>query len=134
MNKDFFENFTEFIKDVVRSMGSGSGETEVSMFDELPSVCSTEELATVYRSSKEVILKMAKDGMPHTHTGREYRFHKALLIEWTRTGGAIFPCQNCQNEDKNSNNLPEKLPEITPPTNVHNLSQRTNSKLAGLVG
>jgi excisionase family DNA binding protein len=102
----------------------------------LEDVSSTEELAKSLRCSSDVVLRMAQKGMPHTHAGREYRFHKALLIEWTRTGQNPFPCVACQtsetekqsvqqSEEPQSTNLRPIRPEI---------SHKSANKLASLVG
>lgn len=65
------------------------------MFARLPEICTVSDLAQYYGVSNDVVSKMIRDGLPHTHAGREYRFHKALLEEWTRNGEKPYLCEKC---------------------------------------
>lgn len=67
----------------------------VEMFADLSGVSTTQELAKVFRVSDDVVRRTAEEGMPHVHFGRELRFVKANLVEWTTTGKRYF-CEVCE--------------------------------------
>lgn len=130
MNREFFEHFQSFIRETV--LGILDERKNATIFDDLPPVALTEEVAGVMRSSTEVVLWMSKDGMPHTHAGREYRFHRELLIEWTRTGSKPFDCEVCRKKDKEAENE-NNDPSVNSTPVVRQLSHRTSGKLAQMV-
>lgn len=66
----------------------------VEMFTDLPGVSTTQELAKVLRVSDDVVRRTAEEGMPHVHVGREMRFVKTLIAEWSSTGKKFF-CEVC---------------------------------------
>lgn len=66
----------------------------VEMFADLPGVSTTQELAKVLRVSDDVVRRTAEEGMPHVHVGRELRFVKNLIAEWSSTGKKFF-CEVC---------------------------------------
>lgn len=67
----------------------------VEMFADLPGVSTTQELAKVLRVSDDVVRRTAEEGgMPHLHVGRELRFVKNLIAEWSSTGKRFF-CEVC---------------------------------------
>lgn len=66
----------------------------VDMFADLPAVSTTQELAKVLRVSDDVVRRTAEEGMPHVHVGREMRFVKNLIAEWSSTGKKFF-CEVC---------------------------------------
>ncbi len=67
----------------------------VEMFADLPGVSTTQELAKVLRVSDDVVRRTAEEGgMPHVHVGREMRFVKTLIAEWSSTGKKFF-CEAC---------------------------------------
>jgi hypothetical protein len=87
------------------------------------------------RVSDEVIRRMCDDGMPHTHAGRELRFVKNLLIDWT-ISGTRYNCVTC--EEKSGKGIPEakeiNLSHSNPldSQKTFHFSNRTNKKLARL--
>ncbi len=108
----------------------------VEMFSDLPAVSTTHELAKVFRVSDDVIRRTAEEGMPHVHAGRELRFVKALIAEWT-TSGRKYSCEIC--EEKLGKPQPpaalalvsiEQAQHFTVNNNVTPLNGRTKSKLA----
>lgn len=79
----------------------------VEMFADLPAVSTTQELAKVLRVSDDVVRRTAEEGgMPHVHVGREMRFVKTLIAEWSSTGKKFF-CEVCG----------EKSAKPSPPSN-----------------
>lgn len=72
----------------------------LKMFSDLPSVSTTQELAKCLRVSDDVIRRMADEGTPHVHAGRELRFVKALVAEWTITGKR-YSCEVCGEKSGN---------------------------------
>lgn len=87
----------------------------LEMFSDLPSVSTTQELARCLRVSDDIIRRMADDGMPHIHAGRELRFVKGLIVEWAITGKRYF-CEVCG--EKSGNPPPRaasKVLEFEPP-------------------
>lgn len=66
----------------------------VEMFADLPTVSTAQELAKVLRVSDDVVRRTAEEGMPHIHVGREMRFVKTLIAEWSSTGKRYF-CEAC---------------------------------------
>lgn len=108
----------------------------VEMFSGLPSVSTTSEMAKVFRVSDDVIRRTAEEGMPHVHAGRELRFVKALIAEWTTSGKKYF-CEIC--EEKSGKPQPPAALALVPAEQVHQfsishnvtpLNGRTKSKLA----
>lgn len=97
------------------------------LFASMPEVLGVRDLMSHYDVTDEVVYKMIARGMPHTHAGREFRFHRALLIEWTRGGETPFPCASC---DK------KKQKDEIPKENISNfptLAKKTDEKLASMV-
>ena len=72
----------------------------LEMFSDLSSVSTTQELAKCFRVSDDIVRRMADEGMPHIHAGRELRFVKALIAEWTITGKRYF-CEVCSEKSGN---------------------------------
>ncbi len=66
----------------------------VEMFADLQDVSTTQELAKVFRVSDDIVRRTAEEGMPHVHFGREMRFVKVHLVEWSATGKRYF-CEVC---------------------------------------
>lgn len=72
----------------------------LEMFSDLPSVSTTQELAKCLRVSDDIVRRMAEEGVPHIHAGRELRFVKTLIAEWTITGRRYF-CEVCGEKSGN---------------------------------
>lgn len=66
----------------------------VEMFADLPAISTTSEMAKVLRVSDDVVRRTAEEGMPHVHVGRELRFVKTLIADWSSTGKKFF-CEVC---------------------------------------
>jgi hypothetical protein len=134
--EDLFKSLKNFIIETVENHLQKSATAGI--FDCLPEIASTQDVASVYKCSTDVILGMVREGLPHTHVGREYRFHKNLLIEWTRSGSKPIPCVKCVAADRKSDKIDDKIKETE--TNVSNfpapkreLSHKSSNKLASLV-
>jgi Zn-dependent peptidase ImmA (M78 family) len=124
-------NFAEILKEEIR-IEARAVVTELlkplEPFRDLPEIATTAEVAAVFRVSKEVLGRMAEDGMPHAHAGRELRFARIRLMEWTMSG-KIFPCEICaKKSDKSSGDATQ----VT--QNVFELSHKSTKKLAEIAG
>lgn len=64
------------------------------LFPDLPLIATTTETSAALRVSDDVLRRMAEDGMPHIHAGRELRFGKALIVEWM-SSGKIYTYEIC---------------------------------------
>lgn len=87
----------------------------LEMFSDLPSVSTTQELAKCLRVSDDIVRRMADEGMPHIHAGRELRFVKTLITEWS-VAGKKYSCEICG--EKSGNPPPRvaaKVLEFEPP-------------------
>src|SRR5690349_16708352 len=103
----------------------------LELFPELPPVATTPEVAAALLVSDEVLIRMAKNGMPHVHAGRELRFAKPLLINWSITG-QIYYCEVCSGEKMPLENDRKKTPEEIKSPKVVGITSGANSKLAKL--
>lgn len=136
---NFGENLTREIEETVKAVVTNIYQP-AQIFKDLPEIAVVRDLAHFYNISSEVVIRMAQNGMPHTHAGREFRFHRSLLIEWTRNGEKPFPCETCSSKSQRSKIVisEETDPDDPPPvTNVKEFSspgRRTrDEKLARLV-
>ena len=130
-------SFEQFMREIIREEArSVINEiiTPVELYPLLPHIATTNEIAEVMRVSDEVIRRMCDEGLPHTHAGRELRFSKAMLIEWT-VSGKRYNCEICA-EKSGRQSPPTK--EINLPSAVRvpeeglRLSNKTSKKLARL--
>lgn len=108
----------------------------VEMLADLPDVSTTQELAKVMRVSDDILRRTAEDGMPHVHMGREMRFVKKLIAEWT-TNGKKYPCEICEEKSGKPQPPAALAPVPAEPiqyspvnSNVTPLKSRTKLRLA----
>lgn len=106
----------------------------VDIFPTLPEISTTGELADALRVSEDVLRRMCEGGMPHTHAGREFRFSKILVIEWTKTG-KLFSCDICLHKTSRLSTKSQIDEALRPEDGLANtaLKDKTSKKLSRLI-
>lgn len=107
----------------------------LEMMPDLPLVATTQEIAAALRVSDDIFRRMAEEGMPHTHAGRELRFVKALIVGWLATNKRYF-CEICSEKYGRtaSQDVPDAAVESSLPSTISHktavLSSKTQRRLA----